>query len=141
MSSSLPADVRRLVAERAGFRCEYCLVPDSLTFAPHEIDHIIALKHGGGSKLDNLAYSCAVCNKRKGSDVASYDRQTDRVIALYHPRRDSWGEHFQLEGARIVPLTERGRVTVDLLRLNRPTRLAERALLLEAGVLSPVNDE
>lgn len=135
MSSSLPADIHRLVAERAGFRCEYCLVPDSLTFAPHEVDHIIALKHGGRSLLDNLAYTCVICNRRKGSDVASFDIVTDRVVPLYHPRRDVWADHFQLDGARIVPRTPQGRATVSLLRLNRPSRLAERHLLLEGGML------
>jgi hypothetical protein len=135
VSSQLPADIRQLVAERAGFRCEYCLIPNTLTFAPHEIDHVIALKHGGRSTLDNLAYSCAVCNKRKGSDVASYDSLTDRVVPLYHPRRDRWAEHFRLDGPRIVPLSPRGRVTVELLRLNRASRIAERSLLLEAGTL------
>lgn len=137
MSNPLPADVRGLVAERAGFRCEYCLLPESLAFAPHEVDHIIAIKHGGGSTLDNLAYACAVCNKRKGTDVASYDHDTGMVVPLYHPRRDRWADHFQLDGAQIVPKTPYGRVTVDLLRLNRATRLTERAILISAGVLSP----
>ncbi len=135
MSSALPADVRQLVAERAGFRCEYCLIPESLTFVAHEVDHIIAIKHGGSSTLDNLAYACAICNKRKGSDIASYDRETDNVVALYKPRRDRWADHFRLEGERIAPQSQRGRVTVELLRLNRPTRLAERALLQQAGAL------
>jgi len=128
VSSSLPADIHRLVAERAGFRCEYCLVPDSLTFAPHEVDHIIALKHGGRSLLDNLAYTCVICNRRKGSDVASFDIVTDWVVPLYHPRRDVWADHFQLA-------TPQGRATVLLLRLNRPSHLAERHLLLEGGML------
>jgi hypothetical protein len=135
VSNALPADVRYLVAERAGFRCEYCLIPDSLTFATQEVDPIIALKHGGASTLDNLAYACAICNKRKGSDVASYDPETDRVVALYHPRRNRRADHFRLEGERIVPQSVCGRVTVELLRLNRPPRLAERALLIQAGEL------
>jgi hypothetical protein len=139
VSSTLPADVRELVAERAGFRCEYCLVADSLTFAPHEIDHIIAVKHGGRSVLDNLAYACAICNRRKGSDVASFDRLSDRVVPLFHPRRDHWGDHFRLDGTRIEPLSAEGRVTVELLRLNRPSRLAERQLMLAAGALKPPN--
>lgn len=137
MSNPLPADVRRLVAERAEFRCEYCLIPDTLAFAPHEIDHIIAVKHGGGSTLDNLAYACAVCNKRKGADLASYDRITDSVVPLYNPRRDRWTDHFLLDGAQILPQSDRGRVTVELLRLNRSTRLQERALLNAIGALLP----
>ena len=129
MSKSLPDDVRQLVAERASYRCEYCLVPADLTFIPHQIDHIIAQKHRGHSTLDNLAYACALCNKRKGSDVASYDELTERVVPLYHPRRDTWNDHFRLDGAIIAPLTPEGRATVTLLQLNRPSLVAERELL------------
>lgn len=135
MSSSLPADVRRLVAERADFCCEYCLIPESQAFIPYQIDHIIAQKHGGDSVLDNLAYSCAPCNKRKGSDVATVDRSTDRITRLYHPRRDVWFEHFRLDEAWIEPLSAVGRATVGLLQLNRPELLIERDQLLRLGLL------
>ncbi len=40
-----------------------------------------------------------------------------------------------MEQSRITPITDRGRVTVELLRLNHYTRLAERELLREAGEL------
>jgi hypothetical protein len=43
----IPAALRRLVRERAHNRCEYCLIPESVSFAPHWIDHIVAEKHGG----------------------------------------------------------------------------------------------
>jgi hypothetical protein len=43
----VPAALRQLVRERAAERCEYCLIPESVSFAVHEIDHIIAEKHGG----------------------------------------------------------------------------------------------
>lgn len=137
MSSKVPADIRQLVAERASFRCEYCLIPEQFSFAAHEIDHIIARKHGGSSQLDNLAYSCSICNGFKGSDLASYDPVEDQVVALYHPRRDKWNEHFRLDGSRITPLTQKGRATVTLLRLNRPSCLAERELLRVAALLIP----
>jgi hypothetical protein len=31
----IPAAIRRLVRERAENRCEYCLIPEQATFAPH----------------------------------------------------------------------------------------------------------
>ncbi|MDB9421979.1 hypothetical protein PN467_16040 [Microcystis aeruginosa CS-563/04] len=40
----IPVVLRRQVYERAKGCCEYCLIPDVATFAPHEIDHIIAEK-------------------------------------------------------------------------------------------------
>ena len=72
----IPPALRRLVYERAGGCCEYCLIPETAVFAGHEIDHIIAQKHGGPTDADNLALSCAVCNKHKGSDLASLDPET-----------------------------------------------------------------
>jgi hypothetical protein len=102
-------------------------------FVPHEIDHIIAQKHDGQTEANNLALSCAVCNKRKGSDIASIDPETGQVIPLYHPRRERWPEHFHLDGSRFTALTPTGRVTIRLLQLNHPDRIAERELLLIAG--------
>ena len=56
------------VAERAGYVCEYCLTPEAASFAKHQVDHIIPVKHGGDTTLDNLAFACALCKRRKGSD-------------------------------------------------------------------------
>ncbi len=135
-STYIPSALRRLVYERARGCCEYCLIPEAATFASHEIDHIIAEKHGGSTVAENLALSCALCNKHKGSDLASIDPSTGDIVPLYHPRQDIWSEHFQLQGAELMPLTSRGRVTVRLLQLNRPERIVERQLLIEAGLLN-----
>jgi|SRR5712692_3730959 hypothetical protein len=132
----IPTALRRLVVERASGRCEYCGLSEALAFAPHELDHIIAQKHGGQTEADNLAFSCALCNKHKGSDVASVDPETGRIVPLYHPRRERWADHFQLQAARFVPLTPTGRVTTRLLQLNHPDRVAERKLLIAAGLFS-----
>jgi hypothetical protein len=40
------AELRRLVRERAHEACEYCLILESAAFAAHQVDHIIAEKHG-----------------------------------------------------------------------------------------------
>lgn len=130
----IPAALRQLVVERADRRCEYCGMPESTAFAVHEIDHIVALKHGGHTDADNLAFSCALCNKHKGSDVASVDQDTGQIVPLYHPRRERWTDHFQLQAGRIVPLTTTGRATARLLQLNHPERAQERELLVEAGL-------
>ena len=136
----IPAELRRQVRERAGDGCEYCLIPESMTFAAHEIDHIIAEKHGGTTDSDNLAVACAICNGHKGSDLASIDLESGAIVPLFHPRRESWAEHFRLAGGQIEPLTPQGRVTVRLLQLNHPERVQERELLAAAGViLTPVS--
>ena len=125
--------LRRLVAERAGQRCEYCLLPEEFAYLPHEPDHVIPVQHGGPTQADNLAWACHWCNRLKGSNLASLDPQTDAVTPLFNPRRQTWQEHFCLVGAKIVALTPEARATVALLKLNRSDRLTARELLLQTG--------
>jgi hypothetical protein len=133
----IPADLRRLVRARAGDCCEYCLVPEWMTFAAHWIDHIVAEKHGGRTQADNLANCCVLCNQRKGSDLSSIDPETGELAELFHPRRHCWTDHFRLlADGRVEPLTPAGRVTVRLLQLNHSDRVAERANLLAGGFLT-----
>jgi hypothetical protein len=94
--------LRRLVVERAQGRCEYCRAPEQAGFTAHQIDHIVAQKHGGLTESDNLALSCVPCNKYKGSDIASVDSETGQLTFLYHPRRDIWSDHFRLQGAFLL---------------------------------------
>ena|SRR5437867_5410487 len=61
------AALRTEVRSRAQLRCEYCLSLESLTLAGHEVDHIIAVKHGGDTVAENLALCCTLCNKHKGT--------------------------------------------------------------------------
>lgn len=133
--SYIPSALREQVRTRAKGCCEYCLIPESMVLAPHEIDHIIAEKHGGKTIAANLALSCTLCNKHKGSDVASVDAESQDIVRLYHPRHDTWSEHFELQEGVLVGLTPTGRVTVALLKLNRGDRIQERQLLLLGGLL------
>jgi hypothetical protein len=126
----VPAELRRLVRERAH------QIPESATFSAHEVDHIIAVKHGGETNGDNLALSCIVCNKRKGSDLTSIDSVTGATVPLFHPRKDGWSSHFQLVEGRIEPMTAIGRATVRLLQLKQPDRVEERASLVAAGLIA-----
>lgn len=126
----IPNLLRRLVEERANEKCEYCLLPAAVTFFPHEVDHIIATKHGGATNADNLALACWRCNRHKGTDLGSFDPDTGAFSILFNPRTQSWESHFRLEKFRIVGLTPEGRTTVSLLQLNSNERLAERKRLL-----------
>lgn len=122
------------VQERAQNRCEYCLLPEIYSFAAHQVDHVIAQKHDGSSTDENLAWSCMLCNLRKGSDIASIDPDSGKLTPLFNPRLENWPMHFRFDNALIAPITDRARVTVKLLGINDLDRLTERALLLEAGV-------
>lgn len=63
-------DLAQTVRERAGERCEYCLVPQSARQLRFQIGHIIAEQHGGETVLDNLALACPHCNRYKGPNIA-----------------------------------------------------------------------
>lgn len=133
MSARPSVTLRRTVVERAESRCEYCLIHQDLTASAHQIDHVIASKHGGATTFENLALSCTICNRRKGSDLSSVDPETGAVAPLYNPRTQHWWDHFQLRGLQIVGLTPEGRATVALLDLNSYERLAERSELIRGG--------
>lgn len=134
MNAAIPSALRRLVSQRAGHRCEYCLFPQAVALHRHEPDHIIPHQHSGVTDADNLALACLRCNRYKGPNVGSFDSLTGQLTPLFHPRRQSWEHHFQMVGAEIQPLTPEGRVTVRLLHLNDPARLSERQSLIEAGL-------
>lgn len=128
----IPVAIRRLVEARAAQRCEYCLLPAALAFLlPHEVDHVIAEKHGGATEADNLALSCWRCNRHKGTDLASFDPHTGTLTLLFNPRRQAWREHFVLEGATLIGATPEGRTTVRLLQLNLVERITERRRLID----------
>ncbi len=117
------------MATRAEHLCEYCLIHEEDRGFGCQVDHIIAEKHGGLTDGDNLAYACAPCNRAKGSNVSSVAERTRILTRLFNPRTAKWNEHFKLEGARIVGLSEIGEVTVRVLRMNNTERILERETL------------
>lgn len=129
----IPEHLRRQVREQARGRCEYRLLHDEDAILSHEVDHIIAEKHGGPTALDNLAWACAACNRFKGTDFGSMDPATSKLVHLFHPRRQQWHRHFRLIGPRIEPLTASGRATERLLHLNDEARIQDRLALSSIG--------
>ena len=57
------------------------------------------------------------------------------MVALFHPRRDSWEDHFEWSGALMVGRTPVGRATVELLAINHPDYVLLREALVEEGPL------
>ncbi len=130
------AALRRLVEVRAERLCEYCLIHEENTVFGCELDHIVSEKHGGPTREDNLAYSCLVCNRNKGSDIASLEPGTGQLVRLFNPRLDHWAEHFELaeDGFTILARTVIGEVTSRILRFDHPDRLLEREALRDVGL-------
>jgi len=83
-----------------------------------------------------MRYVCSFCNQLKGSDLSSIDPETGQIVALFHPRRQNWNDHFRLAGGRLEPMTEVGRVTERLLQFNQSDRVAEREQHVALGLLT-----
>jgi hypothetical protein len=100
-----------------------------------EIEHVVPESLGGRTEEDNLWLACSLCNEHKGSRVAGRDPTTGEAVALFHPRRQVWAEHFawSTDGTRIVGQTAIGRATVAALSLNRPSLVRSRRVWVRAG--------
>ena len=112
--------LRYMVRERAGYRCEYCQLPQ--VYAPvvcFHIAHVPARQHGGNDDLANLALVCPHRNRCKGPNLTSIDPETATLVPLFHPRLDAWDAHFAADGVVIIGRTPTGRATLRLLRLNQ----------------------
>ncbi len=126
--------LRQLVVERACGRCEYCRFLESYAFLPFQVDHIIAKKHGGPTVETNLAWACYYCNSYKGPNLSGWLVETDEVVRLFHPRKDRWHDHFAWHAALLVPKTNIGQVTIDVLEMNHSDVVELRDWMLELGV-------
>jgi hypothetical protein len=125
--------VGQMVRERAGFRCEYCHLPQIFSALLFHVEHIIARQHGGSDDLDNLALACPECNLRKGTNLTGIDPDTGEVVRLFNPRKDMWDEHFSLQQYLIAGRTPLGRTTAWLLAMNTGDRMRWRRLLVGLG--------
>jgi 5-methylcytosine-specific restriction endonuclease McrA len=132
----LSKSVREEVRRRADRRCEYCRKPQGFSPIDHQVDHIIAVQHGGSDALDNLAFACFRCNNKKGSNIASLDKSVNQLAPLYNPRSQVWSDHFQQESGVITGKTPAGRATAALLDFNEPKQIELRRMLIAAKLWS-----
>lgn len=127
----MDAKLRQFVRTRTGQRCEYCRVPQEFSELRFHIEHIIPRQHGGTDHADNLALACPNCNFQKGSNLTAIDPVGREIVPLFHPRRDSWFDHFLYQEAHVGGLTPTGRATVSLLEMNDPERRRIRELIAQ----------
>jgi hypothetical protein len=127
MSRYISESIRKFIANRAKYCCEYCKIGDDVSLYGFQIDHIISIKHGGKTDIENLAYSCFLCNNSKGSDVGTVFQSTMDFVRLFHPRLDIWNEHFVYEDCVFYAKTLIGEATIKVLNLNDVNRIIERS--------------
>jgi len=138
MSRYIPVRTKRLVAQRAGHACEYCHIPQKASFFTFQIEHIISRKHKGTNESENLAFSCAICNRNKGTDLGALAGEPPQLIRFFNPRTDIWDDHFELESSgAIAPLSIIGEATLQTLDMNHPEQIISRKKLIDAGIMKP----
>lgn len=104
------------------------------------VDHVIPLRLGGETVLENLTLCCYRCNEFKGDRVRAIDSESAVAVALYNPSLESWHKHFGWsdDGLRILGKTVNGRATVDALRLNNEWIVSARRIWIAAGLHPPL---
>jgi HNH endonuclease len=82
-------------------------MPQEFDPLPFQIDHIIARKHRGGTRLENLALAYFAYNNHKGPNIAGIDPDTHIVTPLFHllnlPRRVALRHALMEEGVFPLP--------------------------------------
>jgi len=136
---AIPSEMRREVIRRAGNRCEYCGLSQTGQEATFHIDHIIPSAEAGVTELENLALACVSCSLKKGARFLLDDLESvsGEKVRIFHPRQDSWNEHFRWHGTVVEGLTDIGRITIKALDLNRPLIVAIRSEEMHWGRFPP----
>ncbi len=130
MRKGIPSKLKNEIALRANQKCEYCLLPEKISFYSFHIDHIRSLKHSGSSELDNLAYCCPDCNHFKGTDIASFNKN-EEPIRFFNPRIDEWSMRFEILDSMILGKAEIGTATEQIFKFNDIDRLIFRIELIK----------
>ena len=135
----IAARLRREVARRAAYLCEYCKLQQDLCPEPFEIEHIVPRALGGASRLENLCLACPVCNNAKRDRIAAKDPLSGRRVRLFHPRLQDWDEHFRWSDdfGSVMGRTALGRATVAALQMNHPRVVQIRLLWAALGLHPP----
>lgn len=138
--SRIPPQMRKVVAKRANYCCEYCWSQEKFSPDSFEVEHPIPKSRGGSNTLQSLAWSCGGCNRHKGTKLEGRDPVTGELIPLYNPRTQNWSDHFQWSDnfAVVIGITATGRATVNELKLNREGVVNLRRVLYEMGEHPPI---
>ncbi|HEX8068992.1 MAG TPA: HNH endonuclease signature motif containing protein [Pyrinomonadaceae bacterium] len=141
MPRKIPADLRARVRQRAADLCEYCHTSELWQYVRFTVDHVLPLAEGGADTFENPALACFHCNRRKSNRQSAVDGETNQVVPLFNPRQHSWSDHFvwSAGGLRVLPRTAIGRVTVELLELNRERILHIRSADVSVGRHPPAD--
>ena len=135
-------ELRYAVRERARGLCEYCHASERWQYVEFTVDHVVPIIHGGATVLENLAFVCFTCNRRKWDRRMGIDPETELESRLFNPRTDLWNEHFiwSANGTDLRGTSPIGRATIVVLELNRERLRLIRAADVHVGRHPPDGD-
>jgi hypothetical protein len=128
-------DLRERVRQADRLRCAYCGTSEQISGIPLTIDHILPTSKGGPTCFENLCLACWSCNEFKTNRTEAEDPITGENVPLFHPRKQQWSDHFRwsMDGTRVEGLTQAGRATVIVLRMNREAIVSARRRWVMVG--------
>lgn len=128
---------REFVTARAGGRCEYCQMHQSLQGATFHIEHVIPRVLGGSSDAGNLALACPSCNLHKADRISGFTNSSRDAVPFFNPRVNAWDDHFEWDDYTLVAKSEIGQVTIQSLDLNHDRRIKIRQAEQLFGLFPP----
>ena len=131
----LPANLREQLLAADDRRCAYCHTTEANTGQPMTVDHILPQAQGGVTTFDNLCFACRRCNEFKGSVTTTRDPLTGEIVSLFHPRSQTWSEHFAWDASvtHVTGLTAIGRATIVALNMNNAVVVDARRRWVSVG--------
>ena len=133
--------LRLQVRARDRGRCAYCHSTENNSGQAMHIDHIVPESAGGPSVAENLCQVCFACNVHKAAKQYSIDPLTGIEVALFHPLRQRWSDHFSWDasGTLLLGKTACGRATVEALQMNNETVVKARRRWVIGGWHPPTD--
>ncbi len=98
MSVYVSRELQRRVRSQFRDCCAYCRTAEHLSVVAFEIEHITPLSKSGQTEFANLCLACPTCNRFKAAREFATDPLSFKQVALFHPQRDDWDEHFEWSG-------------------------------------------
>ena len=139
MSAYILVEIQRRIRSQFANCCAYCRTAEALTVTTFEFEHIVPRSGGGETTFENLCLACPSCNRFKTVRQTGFDAVTQQDITLFHPQRQIWADHFAWDEdkTQLIGLTPVGRVTIAILKMNRPQLVRVRQMWIKMGEHPP----